>query len=543
MRVRSWCVGVLLVSLGCSSPRPPETVDTATGAGTSAGATTNVSSAGTSEDDSTSAAEGGGSSSSTSDGSKFDAGTPDVGEPPEPPPAIPQSCEEAAAGESSVGCTFYAVDLDATNDDLPFGIAVANVQLEEDARVAIQIREGQDWQQIGPGFTVESLQLHSVELPDRHQEGTGLLRGAYRITSDVPIIAYQFQPINGLGSEFSDASLLYPSSTWDSVNHVISTRLASSTAGAGYPYISIVGMADQTVLRFTASNATRPGGNIPAIAAGETVTLGIGEGDVLSFVAESETAPLTGSTVITDDDHPVAVFSGHTCINIPDDVCCCDHIEEQVSGVQQWGRSFIAAHMPTRNPQSPETTYWQVYAPEDETVVNFDVPDMVTGLPDQVMLNAGQIEEYFVGSAAGAEADFGVTSNKPIALVGYMTSTEDSGSTGMGDPSMAQFAAVEQYLPRYVVLVPETWINDALVITRPIGAPITIDGDPVDDAEFTPVGSTPYEVARIIVPDGVHLVDGGDQLFGIVVVGWDEYDSYAYTGGTRTGIINPTPAG
>lgn len=72
-----------------------------------------------------------------------------------------------------MGRTFHAVDLDATNDDLPFGIAVANVQLEADARVAIQIPEGQDWQQIGPGFTVESLQLHSVELPDRHQEPIG----------------------------------------------------------------------------------------------------------------------------------------------------------------------------------------------------------------------------------------------------------------------------------------------------------------------------------------------------------------------------------
>ena len=31
--------------------------------------------------------------------------------------------------------------------------------------------------------------------------------------------------------------------------------------------------------------------------------------------------------------------------------------------------------------------------------------------------------------------------------------------------------------------------------------------------------------------------------FGVVVIGWDQYDSYAYVGGTGTGKINPNPEG
>lgn len=123
-----------------------------------------------------------------------------------------------------------------------------------------------------------------------------------------------------------------------------------------------------------------------------------------------------------------------------------------------------------------------------------------------------------------------------------MISAEALGSS-IGDPAMAQYVPVEQFLPRYVVLVPGTWVNDVFVLTRPAGATITIDGTPVDDSLFAPVGGGTYEVARVPVADGVHVLDGGDQKFGVVVVGYDQHDSYAYIGGTGTGIINPNPEG
>ena len=52
-----------------------------------------------------------------------------------------------------------------------------------------------------------------------------------------------------------------------------------------------------------------------------------------------------------------------------------------------------------------------------------------------------------------------------------------------------------------------------------------------------------YEVARVAVLDGVHVFDGGDAAFGVVIVGYDQWDSYAYLGGTGTGKINPNPPG
>lgn len=63
--------------------------------------------------------------------------------------------------------------------------------------------------------------------------------------------------------------------------------------------------------------------------------------------------------------------------------------------------------------------------------------------------------------------------------------------------------------------------NDALMLTRAAGATIEIDGVPVDDMQFDPLGSGDYEVARISIPDGVHVLDGGSDPFGVVVIGWD----------------------
>jgi hypothetical protein len=135
-----------------------------------------------------------------------------------------------------------------------------------------------------------------------------------------------------------------------------------------------------------------------------------------------------------------------------------------------------------------------------------------------------------------------VIADKPIAVLNYMTGALNvANNFDQGDPAMVQLSPVEQYLPRYVVLVPGTWINDFAVITREVGAEVLLDNVAVPDASFVPVANSGFEVARVPVADGVHSLDGGFQKFSVVIVGYDAYDSYAYLGGTGTGVINPTP--
>jgi hypothetical protein len=458
---------------------------------------------------------------------------------------IPDTCARAEASESSVGCVFFTVDLDSKADEVPFAVVVSNVQEHSEALVAVERRLGSDWYLVAEPVTLPPLALHEFSLADFHHEGTGKKQGgAYRVRADVPIVAYQFNPIDGEHSLLSDASMLYPVASWDFVNQVVNWAAAS---GGSKPFVTIAAARDGTTIGFTPSVAIESGPGVAASEPWQPIVIELDAGDTVSINPVNPDYSLTGSSIISDPHHPVAVFSGHACANIPSNVCCCDHLEEQLSGVRMWGRDFVAAHMPIRNLDKPEATLWQIYASEHGTTVTVDADPALIGVPGtQFKLNMGEVEQLFVTAPAGIEADFRVHADRPIAVVGYMTGSHNLPEAlheEGGDPAMVQFVPVEQFLPRYVILVPGTWIHDALVLTRKVGTIVSIDGVPVSDAEFTPLVDGEWEVARVFVADGVHTLDGDGEPFGVVVIGWDHYDSYAYAGGTGTAKINPTPQG
>jgi hypothetical protein len=457
---------------------------------------------------------------------------------------IPDTCARAEASESSVGCVFYTVDLDSKSDEVPFAVVVSNVQEHTNAVVTVERRLGSDWFLVAEPVTLAPLSLHEFSLADFHHEGTGKKAGgAYRVRADVPIIAYQFNPIDGESSLLSDASLLYPVPSWDFVNQVVNWAAAS---GGSKPFVTIAAARDGTTLSFTPSVAIDAGPGVSASGAWQPIVVELDAGDTVSITPVNPNQSLTGSAVISDPQHPVAVFSGHACANIPADVCCCDHLEDQLSGVRLWGKNFVAAHMPVRDLAKPEATLWQIYASEHGTTVTLDYDPALVGLPgSQLKLNMGEAAQLFVTAPAGIAADFRVRADRPIAVVGYMTGSHNLPEVlheEGGDPAMVQYVPVEQFLPRYVILVPGTWIHDALVLTRKAGTTVSIDGVPISDAEFEPLVDGEWEVARVSVADGVHTLDGDGEPFGVIVIGWDHYDSYAYAGGTGTAKINPTPA-
>ncbi len=462
-------------------------------------------------------------------------------------PIIPTTCDQAASGKSTVGCKFYAVDMDAHDsvETSQYAVGVANVQLAGMATVTVEAKEGGGWQTVGGPQAIGPLQLFTFNLPDRHQDDTGVrVGGAYRVSSDVPVVAYQFNPVDGASSFLSDAAMLYPAAALDTVNHVTAWRsMMDNTNGFQHSYATVIATVDGTMVTVDPKVPTAAGNGVPQGAAGAPFTIPLAEGDVLNVAVQSIPSSMTGTKITSNPDHPVAVFAGQECALIPESVCCCDHMEEQLAGVRLWGKNFIAARMPVRNGGSPEATLWQIYAAENGTNVKINYDPGVTGIPSQnFVLNQGEMSEAYVTGPVGEEGDFEVIADKPIAVYGYMIGAENFGSS-IGDPAMVAMAPSEQFLPRYVVLVPGTWINDIAVVTRPTGAQILLDGAAIPDSAFNPVAASGFEVARVPVADGVHVLDGGDEPFSVVIVGYDQYDSYAYLGGTGTGKINPNPPG
>jgi hypothetical protein len=474
-------------------------------------------------------------------GPKLDLSFPDI--PDQQAPIIPETCAQAEAGLSTVGCLFFGVDLDSHDsvENQQFAIVVSNVQQDQFATVLVERKQNGIWSGVSPAAMVGPMSLHTFNLPPHHQDDSGIkVGGAYRVSSDVPIIAYQFNPIDGASSYLSDASMLYPVPTWDSINHVVGWKVISDGNVQG-AYVTIVAAKDGTEVEITPTNITLAGPGIPPSPAGVPFTIHLDEGDIAEVMTKTMNQGLTGTRVISDPDHPVAIFAGNECTFIPTNVYACDHLEEQLAGVRLWGQHFIASRVPPRSGSDP--SLWQIYASENGTQITIKTDPQITGIPNNsFLLNAGQVVELYVGGPLSAPGDFEIEADKPIAVINYMTGSENPGA-GIGDPAMVQLSPIEQFLPRYVVLVPSTWIHDFAVIARPVGATITLDGAPIDDGLFIPVVDSGFEVARVPVSDGIHVLDGGQSPFSVIIVGYDAFDSYAYLGGTGTGVINPDPIG
>ncbi|MCR9162672.1 MAG: IgGFc-binding protein [Nannocystaceae bacterium] len=529
----------------CGEETPSQTATNGFPATTGASSGPSTATTGTSAASSTTAPTSGSPSTSGSSGDPpavFDVGTlPDVDVPQPEGPIIPETCEQASAGLSTVGCLFYGVDLDQ-NGGLEFdqfAIAVSNPQAAAAAEVIVEEKVGGVWQQVD-SHTLAPQALHAFPLEDKHHQGSGVMvGGTYRVSADVPIVAYQFNPLIQ-GAASSDASLLYPVSSWDSLN-----RALHWGGGYGRGYLTIVAAFDDTTVEVVPSVATLGGTGVPAGTPGTPLSITLDEGDIAEVMVSAENTSLVGSRIESDDPtKPIGVFSGHECAWIPHQVTACDHIEDQLSGVRLWGTRFVASRMPVRQAPGtvPEDSLWQIVASEDDTTVTFTADPEVTGVPaGPQVLQAGEMVQFYAGGTEAHPGDFIVDADKPIAVANFMTGEGNLTMGNTGDPAMAQQSPIEQYLPRYIVLVPSEWVTDMLVVTRPAGVEVTVDGVAIDDAEFVDAGEG-FEVARVLTTDGVHALDSAEG-FMVMVVGFDDADSYAYVGGTGTGVINPNPEG
>ena len=477
-------------------------------------------------------------------------------------------CSDDFKFNTNMGCEYWAVDLDQTNENeghnSPFAIVVSNVGTKTAAVVTLS-RNGVKEDEA----TVEPEGLHIFEVAPHNVDGTMKAQRAFRLKSTQPIIAYQFNPLENVGVYSNDASMLIPRNSLGTTYRVLGWP---ERTGQLRSYVTIVGVKSGTEVEVVSTAHTGGGGEVPALVPGQTYKTTLEPFEVLSIETAGVEEDLTG-TLITATKQ-VAVFSGSECANVPyasgcgggscdsaplwscgdptdcPVICCCDHLEEQLIPVSAWGKTYVGARSQERG---AESDWWRVVASEDLTTVYLNPP--VAGVPT---LQAGDVFEFPAVDA------FVLTATKPVLLGQFLASEHAPGAfvgicegggflgtcshTGMpclstndcsdelqstdaqiGDPAFIIGVPVEQLRDDYIFLVPNKYQDDYLTIYAQQGTEISLDGASLNPGSFQMISGT-WRILHKKVADGVHRMTGSAP-FGVMVHGYDSYVSYGYPAG------------
>jgi hypothetical protein len=488
--------------------------------------------------------------------------------------ACVDGCVAATQSQSSYGCDYYVVDPDiiseakgaclaafianAWNDPISISIERAGTVYDGATYGYLPTGTGQSITytplpggQVPPG-QVAIVFLASATTPpigacpagvnvmytaaDQGVYGTGLGVG-YHITTTGPVTAYDIFPYGGGQAAATSATLLLPTTAWDTkyvaVNAYPQSQLALS-AGA-QPSLDVVASVDATTVTITPSVPIVGGTGVSAAAAGVPTVYMLNKGQVLQI---SQPAELTGSSI--QANKPIGVWGGASCLNIPVDIAACDSAHQQIPPVRTLGWEYAAVSYRERFAAQAESPPWRMVGAVDGTTLAYD-PSAPTGAP--TTLNAGQLVEF------DSPGGFTVSSQDgahPFYLSAHMTGcqeTDPSETDCRGDPEFVNVIPPAQYLGKYVFFTDPTYPETNLVLVRQ-----NVNGQGFQDVTldcagkltgWTPIGAAgTFEYTRIDLVTGNFVGQNGcnngvhemhsTAPFGLTVWGWGS----AATGGT-----------
>ncbi|PYS41722.1 MAG: hypothetical protein DMF71_10775, partial [Acidobacteria bacterium] len=317
-------------------------------------------------------------------------------------------------------------------------------------------------------FTVQANTITTIQLPFVQVYESNIVQAkGIHVTSQQPVTVY------GLNQRVftSDAFLALPVNTLGT-DHLILTY--SNMGFSPTSEFGIVASENSTTVTITpaVTTGTRIGG-VPY-----NITLNQGQTYLLQNTVPTTAGDLTGSRVTSDK--PIAVFGGHAAATIPAEaVCCADHLVEQMTPINVWGKRFATMPIATRT----KGDFFRFIASQDGTNIYLN-GNLVA------MLNRGQWVEKIIKDPTE------IIATNPIMVAQYATSVYyDPPTTGKADPFEMILPPYSQFLNHYTVSTPGTGfaINYANVIapTASLGS-ITLDGNPIPASSFTPIGVSGY---------------------------------------------------
>jgi hypothetical protein len=492
---------------------------------------------------------------------------------------IPDPCAAAEASQSSYGCDYWALKtaLRPQADGACFAAFVTNtwakpvhIQVERggqalpDGFIYVPVTSGQEVD-YAPYDPVNGLPAGQVAIlflarspfggsvvdcprpaaigKEVGVSGTGLGE-AFHITTDYPVVSYQIVPFGGAQAYVTSATLLLPTSAWDT-NYVAVNAYASAAPDypGGDPSLNILAHEDGTTVKVVPRQDITGSASVAAAPAGATVEYHLDKGQYLQITQPAE---LTGSPI--QSNKPVAVFGGSACMAVPTGQPDCDSAQQQIAPVRAMGSSYVAVRYKDRVPGTPETPPYRIVGVVDGTTLQWR-PSKPPGVP--ATLSLGQVVEFT------PKGDFTVQSQDaahPFYLGGYMTGGAPFGD--VGDPEWVNIIPPAQYLDHYVLFTDPTYPETSLVVIR---SPSRVDGTFADVelacagklGGWQTIGDHQFTRVDLVTGDfqGVGGCSNGRQEmssalpFGVTVWGWGTTQqtklvSYAYPAGAGFQPIN-----
>lgn len=492
----------------------------------------------------------------------------------------PVTCQEAETSKTYVGCDYWpTVTSNFVQDAFDFAVAVANVG-DNPANITVTGANG-----VNEKITVQPGTLGKVFLPwVQELKGntlTGLTasviakKGAYHLVSDVPVVVYQFNPLEFRAaggppgkdwtkcqklsitapdcySYTNDASLLLPSTAMTGTYRIMgsygfsrhktdengSIDKSVPPAPGAAPFFAVTGTQDGTTVRVNLGpkGKVMAGGGILAAPATGLLTFKLDAGDVAEIVSGmGRDFDFSGS--LLNADKPVQVITGVPCIDFPLDITACDHVEETVFPAQTLGKHYVVT-TPTGPKENKVGHVVRFFGNADGTTLTYK-PSAPSGCPSS--LNAGEVVE------CETTADFEVTGNHELGIAMFMMGAEivdpdKSQQQPQGDPSQSFAVAVEQYRLKYVFLAPTDYKTSYVDVIAPPGTNLDLDGTDVSP-KLTAISGTGYVMGRLRLSnagDGVHKLVASKPI-GIQVMGYGDNTTYMYPGGLNLGEIAAVP--
>src|SRR5579883_2506219 len=480
------------------------------------------------------------------------------------------ACMAAQDNQSSIGCEYW--DVQPANDGSCFALYIANtwtsdvtisvdfigqaLNVPQYARIptgsGANITYGMLPNNALPPGKVAIVFLNSTQNPSTgcpltgpnppgaSASGTGIFH-AFHISTNAPVVAYDIYPYGGGNSFVTSATLLIPTSAWDT-NYV---------AVAPYPFgnnetnprTAIIGLEDQTTVQILPTAPIMGGNGVAAAPMGQTATYMVNKGEVLQFEQQAE---LTGSPIQTNK--PVGVWGTQDCINI--DMCCCDSAHQQLPPVRALGHEYVAARYRDRVDNLDETPPWRLVGAIKGTTLTYDPNPPPAGAPTSIA--PGQVVSF---RASGPFVVRSQDDKHPFYLGAHMTG--GGAFMGNGDPEWVNVIPAAEYMTDYVFFTDPTYPETDLVVVRGKDQKGMFDDVTLDCLKgpvggWMPVGTGgQYEMTHVdLVRHNFAPQNGCDNgrhemksagPFGLTVWGWgtmdtqpsftSTYTSYAYPAG------------